>query len=169
VLHHVEISPAWKGSFAVATKENHGCYVSNEFPCFIVNNDLAEGQYLWKYFSRSSIWEEALGLSSGGPPTSRNRLKEEKLLAMRIPLPPLPEQRRIVARIEELAAKIEEARGLRRQALEETEALVASRSTELFANLRNVERRPISILGENSSNPIQIGPFGAQLYMLKNL
>src|SRR5262249_39985 len=23
---------AWKGSFAIATAENHGCYVSNEFP-----------------------------------------------------------------------------------------------------------------------------------------
>jgi type I restriction enzyme S subunit len=43
-----------------------------------------------------------------------------------IPLPPLTEQHRIVARIEELAAKIEEARGLRRQAVEEVIALKAS-------------------------------------------
>lgn len=28
---------AWKGSFAIATKENHGCCVSNEFPCFRVS------------------------------------------------------------------------------------------------------------------------------------
>ncbi len=107
---------AWKGSFAVATTDQHGDYVSNEFPCFIVNQELANSQYLWRYFSRISAWEEALGLSTGGTPTSRNRLKEEKLLAMQIPLPPLEEQRRIVARIEELAAKIEEARGLRREA-----------------------------------------------------
>jgi type I restriction enzyme, S subunit len=36
---------------------------------------------------------------------------------------PLEKQRRIVARIEELAAKIEEARGLRREAVEEAEEL----------------------------------------------
>lgn len=115
---------AWKGSFAVATNENHGCYVSNEFPYFKVDSDCANSKYLWLYFSRLSIWEEALGLSSGGTPTSRNRLKEEKFLAMQISLPPLAEQHRIVACIEELAAKIEEARGLRRQTVAEIEALL---------------------------------------------
>ena len=102
---------AWKGSFAVATEENHDCYVSNEFPYFTVKDARADGHFLWRYFSRASAWEEALGLSTGGTPTSRNRLKEEKYLAMKIPLPPLSEQRRIVARIEELAAKIDEASG----------------------------------------------------------
>lgn len=126
---------AWKGSFALATKENHGCYVSNEFPCFTIKQNYADGRYLWQYFSCASVWEEALGLSSGGTPTSRNRLKEEKLLAVKIPLPPLSEQQRIVARIEELAAKIEEARGLRRQAVEEVEALRESGLTTTFSQL----------------------------------
>lgn len=107
---------AWKGSFAIATEENHGCYVSNEFPVFTINRDRAEAKYLWGYFSRASAWDEALSLSSGGTPTSRNRLKEDKLLAMKIPLPPVEEQWQIVARIEELVSKIDEARGLRREA-----------------------------------------------------
>ncbi|CAG0964314.1 Type-1 restriction enzyme EcoKI specificity protein [Methanosarcinales archaeon] len=126
---------AWKGSFAVATNENHGCYVSNEFPCFKVDSDRADSKYLWLYFSRAKIWEEALGLSTGGTPTSRNRLKEEKFLAMQISLPPLAEQRRIVAHIEELAAKIEEARGLRKMAGEETEALISlTTSAKCYGN-----------------------------------
>src|SRR6266849_6611161 len=41
-----------------------------------------------------------------------------------LPLPSLSEQCRIVARIEELAARIEEARGLRRDAMEEAEAIM---------------------------------------------
>lgn len=106
---------AWKGSFSVAVDENDGCYVSNEFPSFAIDNDILYSKYLWKLFSLDSIWDEALGLSTGGTPTSRNRLKEEKLLAMNIPLPPLEEQRRIVARIEELVARIEEAQELRRR------------------------------------------------------
>jgi len=112
---------AWKGSFAIATERNDGCYVSNEFPCFSLKRDRIDGRYLWRYFSRVSAWSEALGLSTGGTPTSRNRLKVEKFLAMEIPLPLLDEQRRIVAQIEELAAKIDEAQKHRRQAAEEAE------------------------------------------------
>ena len=40
-------------------------------------------------------------------------VRPRNLLTCKIPLPPLDEQQRIVARIEQLAAKIEEARGLR--------------------------------------------------------
>lgn len=121
---------AWKGSFAIATQENDNCYVSNEFPCFSLKQDRVNSLYLWRYFSRASVWDDALGLSKGGTPTSRNRLKEDNFLAIKIPLPPPSEQRRIVTRIEELAAKIEEAQTLRRQAVAETAILrnsIASR------------------------------------------
>lgn len=93
---------AWKGSFALAGKNVHGCHVSNEFPCFRLREERVDGRYLHYYFSRESIWNEALGLSSGGTPTSRNRLKEVHLLAMTVPLPPLAEQRRIVEKVERL-------------------------------------------------------------------
>jgi type I restriction enzyme, S subunit len=117
---------AWKGSFALATRENQDCYVSNEFPCFRIRPDRLSGQYLQRYLSRSSTWDEALGLSTGGTPTSRNRLKEEAFLAMCIPLPPLAEQRRVVERIEALAAKVEEAKRLRQEATGEANALTKS-------------------------------------------
>lgn len=52
--------------------------------------------------------------------------------------PPLPsllvKQRRIVARIEELTARIEEARGLRRQAVEEANALLTSGMTQTLGD-----------------------------------
>jgi len=41
-----------------------------------------------------------------------------------VPFPAFPEQRRIVGRIEELAAKIEQARGLRREAMQEVGAIM---------------------------------------------
>jgi type I restriction enzyme S subunit len=128
---------AWKGSFAIATQENDGCHVSNEFPCFVANRERLDGQYLWYYFSRASAWNEALGLSSGGTPTSRNRLKEAKLLAMHIPLPPPEEQRRIVARIEELATKVEAARALRQQAATQIDRLYISASRQAFTERNN--------------------------------
>lgn len=133
---------AWKGSFAVASEENHGCYVSNEFPCSLVNQNRIDRRYLWRYFSRAGIWEEAFGLSTGGTPTSRNRLKEDKLLAMKMPLPPVEEQQRIVANIDELAAKIEEASSFCKGAQEEVEMIIPDLWQRLFssANGRGTHR-----------------------------
>jgi type I restriction enzyme S subunit len=153
---------AWKGSFAIATEDHHGCYVSNEFPCFAINTERIEPRYLGRYFSRASVWEDALGLSSGGTPTSRNRLKEARLLSMFIPLLPLDEQRRIVTRIEELAAKIEEARGLRRQAVAEAEALVNACARTILAAV-NADVTELRCWLDQDRDGIQTGPFGSQL------
>ncbi|HEY0753733.1 MAG TPA: restriction endonuclease subunit S [Ktedonobacteraceae bacterium] len=144
---------AWKGSFAVAVAQNHDCYVSNEFPTFAINQQQADAHYLWRYFSRTSAWEEALGLSTGGTPTSRNRLKEEKLLAIQIPLPPLDEQRRIVARIDELAAKIEEARGLRREVEKDTYSLLLG---EYHRILKEADELPMSKVAPLVRRPVDI-------------
>jgi len=116
---------AWKGSFAVATHDVAGCCVSNEFPCFSVDRDRLEAAFLWRYFSREKVWSEALGLSTGGTPTSRNRLKEERLLAMTIPLPPLDEQRRIAERLDCVGAKIQQAASLNQRSRETLDKLLA--------------------------------------------
>lgn len=123
---------AWKGSFAVASRENDGCYVSNEFPCFKADGQRLDLNYLWRYFSRETSWTQALGLSFGATPTSRNRLKVEALLGMELLLPPLADQTRVLARIAELSAQINEAHDLRQQAIEEVEALMASASAKMF-------------------------------------
>jgi type I restriction enzyme S subunit len=78
--------------------------------------------------------------------------------------PPLAEQRRIVARIEELAAKIEEARGLRRKAATAAEALLSAEGSAVFTKLEGYPRAAIADLGNNGENPVQTGPFGAQLH-----
>jgi type I restriction enzyme S subunit len=74
-----------------------------------------DAHFLLWFFRRGDAWAKVPGLSTGATPTSRNRLKESAFLALDIPLPPLAEQRRVVARIEELAAQIHEARTLREQ------------------------------------------------------
>lgn len=58
--------------------------------------------------------------------TANVSLKEHDIAGVEIPLPPLDEQRRIVARIEALAAKIEEVRHLRQQVSSECDALCRS-------------------------------------------
>jgi len=70
-----------------------------------------------------------------------------------IPLPPLLEQQRIVARIEELAAKINEARGLRQQAAEEAEELSPSGVEAVFRKLRDkVGTKTLCDVGQTSTD-----------------
>lgn len=86
---------AWKGSFAEAQDEDHGCYVSNEFPLFKITDDRVAPGFLWSYFAQPSIWEMIERLSTGTTSTSRLRLKEDKLQKFLIPLPPIEIQQDI--------------------------------------------------------------------------
>jgi type I restriction enzyme S subunit len=70
-------------------------------------------------------------------------------------LPPLMEQRHVVARIEELAAQFHEARTLRRQSAEEAEALVGALSNRLFSSHKN--RVPIQSVSDVRGG-VQKGP-----------
>jgi hypothetical protein len=54
----------------------------------------------------------------------RRRLHPEDFLRRKIPLRPVAEQQRVVASIEEVAVQIRMARGLRKQATDEADALV---------------------------------------------
>jgi len=161
---------AWKGSFGIVDDVSNGCYVSNEFPCFEVDSTKLDARFLHLYFSQEPVWCKALGLSSGSTPISRNRLKEDKFLSMTIPLPSLPEQRRIVAKIEELTAKIEEAKGLRRETIEETEAIIDSALSRIFNQeklcgiISNIMDSDLEINGEYR-NPAVVNPDEDFLYL----
>jgi type I restriction enzyme S subunit len=81
---------------------------------------------LFYWFRLPSILHQVEADCEGSTPLTRNRYKEKYFLSLEIPLPPLDEQRRIVGRIEGLAAKIEEAQRLRGETAVAIDALVAS-------------------------------------------
>jgi type I restriction enzyme S subunit len=63
---------------------------------------------------------------SASDTVGRETFKTDEILALQIPLPPLSEQRWLVARVESLRAQVEEAKALRGKAAEETEALLTT-------------------------------------------
>ena len=72
----------------------------------------------------------------------RRRIQPEQLLTHRLPLPPLPEQGRIVARIEELANRIAEVKHLRFESSKAATALVTAGAATIVDQL-SAERLPL--------------------------
>jgi type I restriction enzyme S subunit len=123
---------AWRGAFGIISPDLDACYVSGEFPTFTPVSDRLDTRFLRYWFRLPTTLALVESDCSGSTPLTRNRFKEQFFLGLEIPLPPLGEQRRIVGRIEALAAEIESARRLRKEAVQEAEAVTATYLVRLF-------------------------------------
>jgi type I restriction enzyme S subunit len=135
---HVVMSQlfGWEGALALSSEEFAGRYLSPQFPTFLCDEARLDRPFLGWLMRRPAFWDD-LGSRASGMGDRRRTLSPEALFRCRIPLPPFAEQRRIVARITELAAKIEEASTLRRQAAEEAEALGKAGGNTSFSAARD--------------------------------
>lgn len=144
---------AAKGAIAIYGEENTEPIAATiHYGSYIPNKDRVDIRYLW-WLLRSNTFRELL--QEYVPGGIKTELKAKRLLPIPVPLPPLPEQRRIVARIEQLAAKIEEARRLRQQAAEQADALVVNRAGQVLSQL--AERFPRREFGSFSPH-VTSGP-----------
>jgi type I restriction enzyme, S subunit len=149
---------AEKGAMGLVPPDLEGAVVSNDFPLFNVDDSKVLAPFLQWLARTKGFWEECSKASEG---TTRIRLQEDEFVKMEIPLPPLEDQRRVVARIEELAEQIHEARTLRHQAAEEAEAFTASHISALFSDDGVWQRVENAVLPRKGS--VRSGPFGSQL------
>ncbi len=116
-----------------------GCdsYIVSHLAIVDANHALLDDYYL-HYFLRTVDFGEIAQSEEGYPSL---RLSEVSELA--IPVPPIDEQRRIVARIEELIRRAEEARQLRQEALEEVGNTVTAFIDQLLYDLPRSCWKPI--------------------------
>lgn len=143
------------GSTAIASDAVDGCAASNEFPTFELDRTRVLPRWLHWLSKTKPFWKECDKLSRGT--SGKNRIKPELFLTIEVPLPLLEEQQRIVQRIEELSAKIEEARGLRRRTMEQAERIHGAATNEILYAYSNVERVAIELLADVRGG-IQKGP-----------
>jgi len=127
---------ACRGAFGVIGPELDGCYVSGEFPVFIPDSDRLDVEFLRYWFRLPQVIARVDADCTGSTPLTRNRFNERFFRLLEFPLPPLAEQRRVVARIAELATAISEAQMLRKQADGETRSLFAARKRQVFEQAR---------------------------------
>jgi len=126
----LQVTFAWEGAIAIVSAAEDGMFGSTRYPTFRVDERCCEPKFLLNYFKTEEGLQQLVKICPGS--AGRNRvLSIKRIPEVQVPLPPLTEQRRIVARIEELAGQIHEARTLRHQAAEEAEALLASAQSAL--------------------------------------
>ena len=128
---------AWKGSFAIAGADVHGQIASDKFPTYRHDPEQLDLGYLRYYFQTPSIAKQAENLSKGAAAISKLTLNPPQFWDLTIPLPPLVEQQRIVARIEALAGKIAAARRLREEATTETHLLLENLIDTAFEEIHH--------------------------------
>lgn len=122
---------AWEGALARVPCDFDGWFLSPVFPTFTAKPNYLLPAYLEWFCKRKSVWQD-LQILSKGMGARRETVSPEQFLSLEIALPPLDEQRRIVARIEELAAKVGEALNLRCQAAEEATTFQSRVTRDLF-------------------------------------
>ncbi len=136
------------GGFGIVPPEMEGSVVSSHYFLFKMRSDRLERRFLGWFIKTPAFRTQVEAQGS----TNYAAIRPNDVLGYEIPLPPLAEQQRIVARIEALAAKIAEARGLRQQAMAEAEALVWIGSTRVICNSR-WETQPVErVLAEPPRN-----------------
>ena len=118
------------GGFGIVPEELDQSIVSSHYFLFEVNEKVLNRRFL-DFFIRTPAFREQVAAQGS---TNYAAIRPNDVLGYKLPLPPLTEQRRIVARIEALAAKIEEANSLRHHAVKEAGALFDSFLTSILGS-----------------------------------
>ena len=99
------------GAFALVPRALSGCVVSKDFPHFALRAHRLDADYLRFIVTSPTFYRRIAAMSFGA--TNRQRMGEDAFLALQIPLPPIDEQRRIAA----LLDQVDELRAKRRRTL----------------------------------------------------
>jgi type I restriction enzyme, S subunit len=119
------------GGVGIVPPELAGAIVSSHYFLYEIDQAVCHPKYLEFYIRSGAVERQFQEFVQGS--TNYASVRAYHTLELQIPLPPLDEQRRIVARIGELAALIEEAQGLRIKARDEAEALKKSVLGSVFS------------------------------------
>lgn len=124
------------GGFGIVPSSLDGAIVSSHYFLFVVDESKLHTRFL-EFFIRTPAFREQVAAQGS---TNYAAIRPTDVLGYEIPLPPLAEQKRLVAQIEELAAQIHEASTLRQQAVEEAESLLVAMAHRSDLDIATKER-----------------------------
>jgi type I restriction enzyme S subunit len=115
------------GGYGLVPSALDGAVVSSHYFLFSVHRDRMEPEFLG-WFARSKQFFEQVAAQGS---TNYSAVRPRQILDFEVPLPPLDEQRRIVARLDAVAARL----AARAAAAERQEAELAAMLTQAFARI----------------------------------
>lgn len=137
------------GGFGIVPTELEGAIVSSHYFLFMTDAKQLDKRYL-NWFIKTPEFREQVEAQGS---TNYAAIRPGDVLGYKIPLPHLSEQRRIVARIEQLAAKIEEAEGLRKQQEQEIRHMLLG---AFWSIAKDAHRYPMSEVAPQVRRPVQV-------------
>lgn len=154
------------GAFGIVPVELDGALVSNDFPCFDIDDSIVLPHY-FEWYSRTPEFVDLCRRASAGS-TNRVRMKEEKFLQMIVPLPSLEEQRRIVHRLDAVAALVDERRRAIEAAERETQAMLLKAFQRAIdgallrpmSEVAHLVRRPVAVDLDGTYPELGVRSFG---------
>ena len=143
-----------------------GALVSNDFPCFDIASKVVLPAY-FAWYARTENFTALCRRASEGS-TNRVRLKEDAFLRMRVSLPPLDEQRRIVAKLDKVAALAAERSKVIEAAERDATAMLSNAFRQIIdsapyrpmAEVAPLVRRPVEIEPDKSYPELGVRSFG---------
>jgi len=161
---------AWEGAFGLAGEDVDDCWMSGAFVAFRPVTQKVLPKFLHYWFKAERNWRR-VAASSTGTNVRRKSLHPDDFLKVRIPLPPLAEQQRIVAHLDAIESRLTRAQNLRVEAAKEAEAFTTSlhlaaakgRMVRL-GQLMQLDEKQESITAEGSYPQIGIRSFGMGLF-----
>lgn len=151
----IVVNKIWarNGSIAVVPGELNGTYGSGEFPVFQPDESQLYPRWFHWMTQWKPLWLQCEEKSRGA--TGKNRIKPTQFLEVKIPLPPLAEQRRIVQKLDKVAARAEKAKSLTEQIDEGLTALLHRRIEELT---KDISRAPMGKIAPVIRRQVEIDP-----------
>jgi len=121
---------ARNGAMGIVPENLNEAVVTGDFLLFDFNEKIVDGKYFDFYTRLNSFDRQCKHCSEGS--TNRVRLKVDKFLNLSISLPSIPEQQRIVTRIENVKQRIEQIEKLREEQTKDIKNLLFSKYTDLI-------------------------------------
>jgi type I restriction enzyme S subunit len=136
------------GGYGIVPDELEGAIVSSHYFLFEVDRTRLDRNFLGYFIRTPDFFDQ---VSARGT-TNYAAIRPSHVLEYQIPLPPLAEQRRIVAKIDELAARIKEANKFKNEINSASRQLLRSAFAKITTNAKLVPMSEIAPITRRPEN-----------------